>query len=120
MDGTRHIAGALLLFAVVSASAAAQSTATSPSEILMNANRFDGHEITVRGSIANLREHTSLVGRRSYTFDLGDGQQSVRVFASGRPPCQAGPVLVDGRFQKQQAHQFILAAKVTCRSQDSN
>jgi hypothetical protein len=120
MDGTRHIAGALLLLVLVSASATAQPAATSPSEVLMNADRVDGHRVAVRGSIANLREHTSFIGRHSYTFDLGDGQQSIRVFVSERPSCQAGPVLVDGTFQKQMAQRFILAAKVTCRSQDSN
>ena len=117
IDGMRHIAGALLLLALVSASAAAQPIPTSLSDLLMKPDRFDGHRVAVRGSIADFHEHTTF-GNRSYTFDLDDGQQTIRVFASRKPPCQVGPVLVDGTFQKQKSQQFILAAKVTCRPQD--
>ena len=117
MDGMRHMAGALLLLALVSASAAAQPIPTSLSDLLMKPDRFDGHRVAVRGSISDFHERTTF-GNRSYTFDLDDGQQSIRVFASRKPLCQAGPVLVDGTFQKQKSQQFILAAKVTCRPQD--
>jgi hypothetical protein len=119
MDGMRHIAGALLILAVVSASAAAQPVPTSLSDLMMKPDRFDGHRVTVRGSISDFREHTTF-GNSSYTFDLEDGPHSIRVFASRKPPCQAGPVLVNGTFQKQKAQRFILAANVTCHSQDSN
>jgi hypothetical protein len=114
----RHIARVLLLLALVGASAAAQPATTSLSELLMKPDRFEGKRVTVRGSISNFNEHTAF-GSRSYTFDLDDGPQSIRVFASARPPCQDGPVLVDGTFQKQKAQRFILGAKVTCGASKS-
>ena len=113
-----HIARVLLLLTLVNASAAAQPAITSLSELLKKPDRFNGSRVTVRGSISNFNESTPL-GSPSYTFDLDEGQQSIRVFASRRPPCQDGPVLVDGTFQKQKAQPFILAAKVTCREPKS-
>jgi hypothetical protein len=116
----RHRLAALSLVVVLAlvSAAAAQPPTTALSELLKRQDRFEGTRVTVRGNISNLNERSSF-GRRTYTFDLEDGQQSVRVFASGSPPCHEGPVLVDGTFQKQKTQWFIVAAKVTCRRSES-
>jgi hypothetical protein len=115
----RCVSGWALLFVAFASAAAGQPTATSPSEVLMSADRLDGHRVRVNGSIANLRQDTSFFGRRSYTFDLSDGTQTIRVFASGKAPCEAGQATVEGTFQKVKLQRYITASKVTCGPQDS-
>jgi len=86
----------------------------------MNADRFDGHTVTISGRITNLHQD-SLFGRPSYMFDLGDGNQTIRVFASGKAPCQAGDrATVEGTFQKVKGQAYITAAKAICGPQGSN
>ncbi len=118
MARVRRISVTLLLAAFPSA-AGGQPAALSPGEVLTSADRLDGHRVTVGGTITNLRQDTSFLVRHSYTFDLSDGAQSIRVVASGKAPCDAGPATVEGTFQKVKLQRYITAAKVTCRPRDS-
>jgi hypothetical protein len=112
---------ALLLLSPLSTVATAQAVRTSPSEILGNADRFDGQAVTISGTVTNLQEQVSDMGRPYYTFDLSDGTEAVRVFSFGKVPCKSGGATVDGTFAKvkqQGQHIFyneITATRVRCR-----
>jgi len=111
---------ALLLLSLIFTTATAQ-VRTSPSEILGNADRFDGQAVTISGAITNLQERVSRAGNPYYTFDLSDGKQAIRVFSFGKVLCRSGAATVDGTFQKvkrQGQYTFyneITATTVACR-----
>ncbi len=112
---------ALFLLSLLSTVAAAQALRTSPSEILGNAERFDGQAVTISGTVTNLQEQVPRAGRPYYTFDLSDGTEAVRVFSFGKAPCKSGGATVDGTFAKvQQRGQYtfsneVTATRVRCR-----
>ena len=93
----------LHLLSLLSAVASAQPVRTSPSEILGNADRFDGQAVTLSGAVTNLQEQVSRAGQPYYTFDLSDGTEAVRVFSFGKAPCKSGGATVDGTFAKVKA-----------------
>ncbi len=105
---------ALFLLSLLSTVATAQPLRTSPSEILGNAERFDGQAVTISGTVTNLQEQVSRAGRPYYTFDLSDGTEAVRVFSFGKAPCKSGGATVDGTFAKvKQRGQYTLSNEVT-------
>ncbi len=105
---------ALFLLPLLSTVATAQPLRTSPSEILGNAERFDGQAVTISGTVTNLQEQVSRAGRPYYTFDLSDGTEAVRVFSFGKAPCKSGGATVDGTFAKvKQRGQYTLSNEVT-------
>jgi heat shock protein HslJ len=112
---------ALFLLSLLSTAATAQPVRTSPSEILGNADRFDGQAVTISGTITNLQEQVPRAGRLYYTFELSDGTEAVRVFAFGKAPCKSGGATVNGTFAKvKQRGQYIGsneidATRVRCR-----
>jgi DNA polymerase III alpha subunit len=112
---------AMLLLSLLSPVATAQPIRTSPSEILGNADRFDGQAVTLSGTVTNLQEQVSRAGRPYYTFDLSDGTEAVRVFSFGKARCRSGGATVDGTFAKvkQQAQYTfpneVTATRVRCR-----
>jgi len=78
----RPVALALVvLFLAVLSAAAAQ---TSPSEILANPEKYDGHDVTLTGTVTNLRETVSRKGNPYHTFDLSDGRLRSASSPSGR------------------------------------
>lgn len=95
----RAIAFALLVLVALPGSA--WGLDTSPAQILANADRFDGKLVTITGKITNLRETVSRKGNQYYTYDLQEGQQSIKVFSFGRASCGEGSTAtVEGRFRK--------------------
>ena len=48
----------------------------------------------------HFREYITRTGTRYYTFDFGDGSQTVRVTSYEKPPCQAGAATVEGTFEQ--------------------
>ena len=67
----------------------AQAAPLSVSELLTNPDRFHGQPVTISGTMLNLRESVSRRGTRRYTFDLGDGNQTVYVIQFEKPPHQS-------------------------------
>jgi len=61
----------------------AQAIPLSVSELLTNPDRFHGQPVTISGTMANLRESVPGRGTRSYTFDFGDGNQTILVRSLG-------------------------------------
>jgi hypothetical protein len=111
----------LLLLGLFPTSATAQAVRTSPSEILGNADRFDGQAVTISGTVTNFQEQVTRAGRSYYTFDLSDGTEAVRVSSFGKAPCKSGGATVDGTFTKakQQGqstfYNEVTATRVRCR-----
>src|SRR5215813_4079837 len=70
--------------------------------------------------MTNLRESVSRRGTRSYTFDFGDGNQTILVRSFEKPPCRSGAGTVEGTFEKakQGGHfsNLVTARSVTCLS----
>ncbi|HEX9479958.1 MAG TPA: hypothetical protein VGA90_14435 [Methylomirabilota bacterium] len=110
-----HIWLALLVLPALCTVAMAQDGAgrTSPSELLGNAELFNGKPITISGTVLNLREGVSTAGKGYYTFDLSDGTEAVHVFSTGKARCKAGRATVDGTFER--VRQQITATRVRCR-----
>lgn len=111
----------LCCLTTVVALAPAQVVDASPAAILTDPDRFDGHTVTIRGTVTSLQERVSRAGNPYYTFDLSDGRQAVRVFSFGAAPCRAGAATVEGTFGKikqQGRYTFyneVTATRVTCR-----
>src|SRR5262249_41329567 len=98
----------------------AQAAPLSVSELRTNPDRFDGQPVTISGTMTNLRESVSRRGTRSYTFDFGDGNQTILVRSFEKPPCRSGAGTVEGTFEKakQGGHfsNLVTARSVTCLS----
>ena len=115
------ITSALILVAAVVPAGAAYAPATTPSEILANPDRFDGHIVTVEGKMTKLRQRVSRRGDPYYKFDLSDGTQAIRVFSLGISPCRSGAVTVEGTFAKMKrgrrhtSYNVVSASRVICR-----
>ena len=102
--------------------AIAGPAATSPSELLANADRFDGQAVTLQGTVEMFREGVSPDGPPYYKFRLSDEQAAVRVFSFGRSPCRNGmQATVEGVFEKvnrlgpRVRYNEVMATRVTCR-----
>jgi hypothetical protein len=102
--------------------ATADPTATSPSELLANPDRFDGQTVTLQGTVEKFREGVSPDGAPYYKFRLSDEQTAVRVFSFGRSPCRNGmQATVDGVFERinrlgpRTHYNEVTATRVTCR-----
>ena len=54
--------------------------------------------MTVSGTMSDFREHVTRTRTPYYTFDFGDGTQTVQVVSYEKPPCQAGAAMVEGTF----------------------
>jgi hypothetical protein len=116
------MSGALLtLGAALVAVTAAQAAPVSVNEILSDPDRFRGQPVTVRGTMSHFREYTTRTGTRYYTFDFGDGSQTVHVTSYEKPPCRAGAATVEGTFEQVQwrvkvnySSEKITAWNVTC------
>jgi hypothetical protein len=112
-------AGALVIAALLLPGPlrAAHAGAISPSEILADANQFDGRPVFVQGTIADVRE----LGATAYTFTLGDGRRAVSVVSPGTPACGASAAAtVEGVFRKDKRDGYriyseVEATRVTCR-----
>lgn len=92
------VVGILLAFVVVRP---AIERDTSISTILQNPDSFDGQTVTLRGTVTNLRETVSRRGNPYYTYDLRQGDQTIRVFSFGKAPCsKEEAATVEGRFTK--------------------
>jgi len=109
----RRLGLLLLALLALCIPAMAEDVRTSPSEVLGNAEFFNGKTVTVSGAVVNLREAVATAGKRSYSFDLTDGTETVHVFSAGSARCKAGPATVDGTFDK--ARQQVIATRVRCR-----
>jgi len=70
----------------------------SVSELLGNADHFNGQPVTVIGTMSNFRANRLRHGGPMYTFDLSDGTGTVHVTAFVKPPCQSGAATVEGTF----------------------
>ena len=121
---TGNARGAVLLAALWLAVAIVQPAGAvdaTPSAILSDPDRFDGQPVTIRGTIASLRETVSRRGNPYYTFDLSDGTRAIRVFSFGKAECRSGTATVEGTFEKVKQvgrltfRNEIAATQVTCR-----
>ena len=96
------MSGALLsLGAALVAVTAAQAAPVSVGELLSDPDRFRGQPVSVIGTMSRLREYITRRGRTPYyTFEFGDGAQTVRVISYEKPQCQAGAAIVEGTFEQ--------------------
>jgi hypothetical protein len=93
--------GALLSLGVaLVAVTAAQAAPVSVGELLADPDRFRGQPVAVIGTMSRFREHVTRTRTRYYTFDFGDGTQTVRVTSYEKPQCQAGAATVEGTFEQ--------------------
>jgi hypothetical protein len=76
----------------------AQAAPVSVGELLSDPDRFRDRPVTVSGMMSHFREHVTHTGTPYYTFDFGDGAQTVRVISYEKPQCQAGAATVEGTF----------------------
>jgi hypothetical protein len=98
------MSGALLSLGVaLVAVTATQAAAVSVDELLSNPDRFRGQPVTVSGTMSDFREHVTRMRTRYYTFDFGDGTQTVHVISYEKPRCQAGAARV-GRQARRPPH----------------
>jgi hypothetical protein len=91
------LAAAFLLLTVVGC-----STETTVSSISANPAQFDGKSVTVRGTVAELRETISRAGNHYSTFQIRDPTgHATKVFIWGHPSIMNGdPAEVTGVFQQ--------------------
>jgi hypothetical protein len=117
------MSGALLsLGAALVAVTAAQAAPVSVGELLADPDRFRGQPVSVIGTMSRLREYITRRGRTPYyTFEFGDGAQTVRVISYEKPQCQAGAAIVEGTFEQVKwrvrvnySYEEIAARNVTC------
>ena len=80
-----RITFALILAAAVVSTGTADALVTP--EILANPDRFDGHMVTIEGTMTNLRQRVSRGGDPYYKFDLRKGLVAFR-------RCSRGPHLL--------------------------
>ena len=114
--------GALLsLGAALVAITVAQAAPVSVGELLSDPDRFRGQPVTVSGTMSHFREHVTRRGTPYYTFDFGDGAQTVRVVSYEKPQCRAGAATVEGTFEQAKwrvrvnySYEEIRAWNVTC------
>jgi hypothetical protein len=78
----------------------AQAAPISVGELLSDPDRFRGQPVTVSGTMSDFREHVTRTRTPYYTFDFGDGTQTVHVVSYEKPPCQAGAAMVEGTFEQ--------------------
>ena len=116
MNGPLQSLGVALVAVTV-----AQTAPVSVGELLSDPDRFRGQPVTVRGTMSDFREHVTRRRTRYYTFDLGDGTQTVRVISYEKPRCQAGAATVEGTFDHVKwrvrvsySYEKITAWNVTC------
>ncbi len=120
---TRITFALILVAAVVPTGVAYVQITTTPGEILANPDRFDGHMVTIEGTMTNLRQRVSRGGDLYYKFDLSDGTQAIRVISPGRSPCRSGAVTVEGTFAKMQrargftSYNVVNASRVLCHQE---
>jgi hypothetical protein len=117
------MSGALLsLGAALVAVTAAQAAPVSVGELLSDPDRFRGQPVSVIGTMSRLREYITRRGRTPYyTFEFGDGAQTVRVISYEKPQCQAGAAIVEGTFEQVKwrvrvnySYEEIMARNVAC------
>jgi hypothetical protein len=117
------MSGALLsLGAALVSITVAQAAPVSVGELLSDPDRFRDQPVTVGGTMSHFRERVTHRGRTSYyTFDFGDGAQTVRVISYEKPRCQAGAAIVEGTFEQVKwrvrvnySYEEIRAWNVTC------
>ena len=95
------MSGALLLLGVaLVAVAAAQAAPVSVGELLSDPDRFRDQPVTISGTISHFRESVTHRGTPYYTFDFGDGTQTLHVLSFEKPRCRAGAATVEGTFQQ--------------------
>ena len=78
----------------------AQAAPLSVSALLGNPDRFNGQPVTVSGTMSNFRGNSLRRGSPLYTFDLGDGTETVHVISFLKPPCRSGTATVEGTFEQ--------------------
>ena len=121
-----RITFALILAAAVVSTGSADALVTTPSEILANPDRFDGHMVTIEGTMTNLRQRVSRGGDPYSKFDLSDGTRAIRVISLGRSPCRSGAVTVEGTFTKMKrgrlytSYNVVSASRVICHQENSH
>ena len=116
------LSGALLfLGAVLVAITVAQAAPVSVGELLSDPDRFRGQPVTVSGTMSHFREHVTRTGTPYYTFDFGDGTQTLHVVSYEKPQCRAGAATVEGTFQQVKSrvrvnysYEEITARNVVC------
>jgi hypothetical protein len=114
--------GLLSLGAALVSVAAAQAAPVSVGELLSDPDRFRGQPVAVIGTMSRFREYVTRRGRTPYyTFDFGEGTQTIRVISYEKPQCQAGAATVEGTFEQVQwrvkvnySYEEIIARNVTC------
>lgn len=90
----------LVLLGVVLVSGACGFEAT-PRQIQQDPDKFDGKTVTIRRTVTQLRSPVSQKGNTYYTYDLDDGDRTIRVFSFGKAQCGEGvTVTVTGLFTK--------------------
>jgi hypothetical protein len=111
----------LSLGAALVAITVAQAAPVSVGELLSDPDRFRGQPVTVSGTMSHFREHVTRRGTPYYTFDFGDGAQTVRVVSYEKPKCRAGAATVEGTFEQAKwrvmvnySYEEIRAWNVTC------
>ena len=117
------MSGALLLLGVALVTvAAAQAGPVSVGELLSDPDRFRTQPVTVSGTMSHFQERVTHRGKTPYyTFDFGDGTQTVRVVSYEKPQCRAGAATVEGTFEQVKwrvrvsySYEEIRAWNVTC------
>jgi cytochrome c-type biogenesis protein CcmE len=73
------------LFLVAALPVLAQSPilSTSVSELLKDADKFDGKEVSVKGTVSEFKQKTSRRGLPYFTFKLADKDQKINVYSQG-------------------------------------
>jgi cytochrome c-type biogenesis protein CcmE len=119
---TRRAFVALLGGLMPLGSARADQDALSPSELVANADQYDGQIVKVEGIVERVRERLSSEGLAQFKFAVIDGSRGVTVFALGPATCRDGMwAIIEGRFEKANrlgsgVRRFtVIATRVTCR-----
>ena len=93
----------------------AQGAPLSVSDLVANAERWNGHPVT----ISNFRVNRWRRWGPIYTFDLSDRTETVLVTTFAEPPCQSGTATVEGTFEAvkrgvKDSLKEIIAHNVVC------
>ena len=102
--------------------APADAFTSTAGAISLAPERYDGHAVTLGGTVTNLNQRVSQRGNAYYTFDLQDATGRIRVFSFGQAPCPEGrQAMVDGTFERVKRveeytfYNEVTASRVVCR-----
>lgn len=94
---------------------------TKPGDLVKNADKYDGKDVTTAGVVAKFQARTSKIGNKYFVFDVKEGNAFVSVYGKGelKPAPSGGQrVQVTGKFEKEhKMRDFSIKNQITVNNE---